>query len=91
MSAMMIGGRTVTVDGEKVATLSFAGRLITVRRPGGEVAGRLFKISDEPPDLYEAYTAEHPAGATPSDRCLATDLTLAEGIALVLELEGSDA
>lgn len=78
------------VDGRRVATLWYAGKVITVKLPTDKAIGRLMPrgydqgAPDDGSGRMDAWTALHPSVHTPSDTVLGRDLTLTEGVALLL-------
>jgi len=80
-----VGGRSVRQDGQLVATLSYAGPLITVHRPDGTIPGRLVRhVHDVEEACYDAWTAKHPAAPVPADYVMGAGLPIEDAVALVL-------
>ena len=79
--------------GVKVADLRYSGRVITVvvqGRPAGRLlpAGYAAGRPDDGSGLYDVWTAKHPSVPTPSDRELASGLTMAGGVSFLLDYRG---
>lgn len=80
-----VGGRSVRQDGQLVATLSYAGPLITVHRPDGDVPGRLVRHAhDGGAPCYDAWTAKHSAAPVPADYVMGYGMPIEQAITLVL-------
>lgn len=71
----------VRLGGQVIAHLKYDGSLITVVRDGVP-AGRLMEAGG----AYDAWTALHPAAATPGDQLLASRTTLRRAVAATLGL-----
>lgn len=89
-STLVVTQAAVRVDGRRVARLLWSGRCVKVEGLGAKGLGRLLPagcLEGRPDDgrgLYDVYTAKHPLVHTPSDEPLGRDLTLSEGIALII-------
>lgn len=90
MSTLTVLGATARRDGQVVARLRYAGKVITVRA-GNQAIGRLIPVgylrgSLDDTGNYDVWTAKHPAVHTPSDETLAYGLGLAEAVEFLLDL-----
>jgi hypothetical protein len=88
--ALEVTRASVRRGGRTVAHLTYSGRVITVRVRGRAV-GRLLPagyLRGEPDDgsgLYDVWTAKHPSVPTPSDRELASGLTVPAAAGFLLD------
>ena len=90
-ATLTIHGASARRGSEIVARLRYSGKVITIVRPDGHALGRLIPVgylrgSLADPDHFDAWTARHPAVHTPSDTELAYGMTIAEGVAFLLDL-----
>jgi hypothetical protein len=90
-AVLTITGSSVSLDGRPVARLLWSGRCLKVENTRGRGLGRLLPAGytegrpDDGSRLYDAWTAKHPHVHTPSDTIIASDLTLPEGIAIIVK------
>jgi hypothetical protein len=85
VSSLTVRGHTARQDGQTVAFLTYSGRVVTVKAPGGKVAGRLLRQNDTQPYSYDAWTALHEGAMTPSDRLLAEGQPIEAAVERVLQ------
>jgi hypothetical protein len=80
---------SVRRGGRTVAHLTYSGRMITVKMQGKAI-GRLLPAGytegrpDDGSGLYDVWTAKHPSVPTPSDRQLASSLTVPDAVGFLL-------
>jgi hypothetical protein len=90
LSRLRVTAAHAEVDGRRVATLWYAGKVVTVKSTADKALGRLMPrgydrgAPDDGSGRVDAWTAKHPSVPTPSDTLLERDLTIAEGVALLL-------
>lgn len=79
----------VLLDGERVGTLRYSGKMTTVLLAGKSVgrlmpAGYTRGVPDDGSGLLELWTAKHPDVPTPSDTIIGSGLTLRDAVALLV-------
>jgi hypothetical protein len=90
-SSLRVTRSTVYRDGHRIATLTYAGPVITVTAADGSLLGRLTPVgytrgqADDGSGHYDVWTARHIA-PTPSDTELAYGLALDAAVEFLLGL-----
>lgn len=83
--SVTVGGATARRDGVRVASLTYGGKVVTVKDLSGRVIGRLLRMTDEGAYRYDAWTALHEGTMVPSDHLLAEDLPIGDAVDFILQ------